>query len=96
METTVVKIIPAANGPLKALATVVFDDVLVWRGVKILEHADGEFEVRLPEYPMAPGFGEIMTARVLAAYNAFVDSRASSDSQLRVTTEDGTQTHETR
>jgi stage V sporulation protein G len=86
VEITETKFRPVSMGPVRALATLVFDDAFVVRGIKIVEKPDGMLFVprlRRPRpdgryiewaLPMTPEFWSHVQAHVLTAYKAYLDS----------------------
>ena len=70
-----------AEGKLKAVASVTFDDVFVVHDIKIIDGQNGLFvampsrkspdgEFRDVAHPINTEFRELLTAQVFAAYNA--------------------------
>ncbi len=102
MEITETKFTPVTMGPVRALATLVFDGVFVVRNVKIVEKPDGVlFVPRLrppppdgrfidPAHPVTPEFWSCVQAHVLTAYKAYLDSPTSSESPSPDATNDRT------
>ncbi len=101
MEITEVRVRLVENGPLRAMVTVVFDDCIILRGIKIISRSPQEIYVHIPPQSPPCGFGnpprlpypEATQKRLrkcaLTAYIELQDSRALAAGNDRTLSGDG-------